>query len=92
MGLLHVPKHLSYEEAACFPCAGVTSWNALFGGGVPLKPGQTVLFKGTGGVSITGLILAHAAGAKVIMSVFLSILRWAQDLFLLVDYHHVQLG
>ncbi|EIM82292.1 NAD-P-binding protein [Stereum hirsutum FP-91666 SS1] len=67
-GLLHVPKHLSYEEAACFPCAGVTSWNALFGGGVPLKPGQTVLFKGTGGVSITGLILAHAAGAKTIIT------------------------
>lgn len=65
MGLLRIPKHLSYEEAACFPCAGVTAWNALYGGGIPLKPGQTVLFKGTGGVAITGLILAHSAGAKV---------------------------
>lgn len=67
MGLLHIPKHLSYEEASCWPCAGVTAWNALFGG-VPLMPGQTVLFQGTGGVSIAGLILAHAAGAKTIVT------------------------
>ena len=62
--LLHIPSHLTYEEASCWPCAGVTAWNALFGG-IPLIPGQTVLFQGTGGVSISGLILAHAAGARV---------------------------
>jgi NADPH:quinone reductase-like Zn-dependent oxidoreductase len=32
-GLLRVPEHLSYEEAATLPCAGVTAWNALFHGG-----------------------------------------------------------
>lgn len=62
--LLHIPKHLSYEEAACYPCAGVTAWNALYGG-TPLKPGQTVLFQGTGGVSMAGLLFAVRAGAKV---------------------------
>lgn len=63
-GLLRFPKHLSYEEAACWPCAGVTAWNALFGG-VKLLPGQTVLCQGTGGVSSLALILANAAGARV---------------------------
>ena len=28
--LAHVPAHLSYEEAATLPCAGVTAWTALF--------------------------------------------------------------
>lgn len=63
-GLLAVPAHLSYEEAACFPNAGVTAWNALYGG-IPLKPGQTVVFQGTGGVSMFGLLFASKAGAKV---------------------------
>lgn len=73
IGLLRVPKHLSYEEAACWPCAGVTAWNALFGG-FRLVPGQTVLCQGTGGVSIMALILANAAGARVgmILSITLS--------------------
>ncbi|EIM82355.1 NAD-P-binding protein [Stereum hirsutum FP-91666 SS1] len=65
--LLHIPKHLSYEEAACYPCAGVTAWNALYGG-TPLKPGQTVLFQGTGGVSMAGLVFAVRAGAKTIIT------------------------
>lgn len=64
LGLLPIPPHLSYEEASCFPCAGVTAWNALYGG-IALKPGQTVLFQGTGGVSVLGMIFAGGAGAKV---------------------------
>jgi NADPH:quinone reductase-like Zn-dependent oxidoreductase len=63
--LVHIPEYLSYEEAATLPCAAVTAWNALFDG-YDLKPGQTVLTLGTGGVSIFALQLAHAAGAKVI--------------------------
>jgi NADPH:quinone reductase-like Zn-dependent oxidoreductase len=35
---------------------------------VPLKPGQTVLFQGTGGVSMTGLMIAKAAGAITIIT------------------------
>jgi NADPH:quinone reductase-like Zn-dependent oxidoreductase len=64
-GLVHLPKHLSYEEGATLPCAGVTAWNALFAG-KPLIAGQSVLVLGTGGVSIFALQLARAAGARVI--------------------------
>lgn len=63
-GLVHVPEHLSFEEAAALPCAAVTAWNALTGGGV--KPGDTVLVMGTGGVSIFALQFARLAGARVI--------------------------
>lgn len=31
-GLVHLPAHLSFEEGATLPCAGVTAWNALYAG------------------------------------------------------------
>ena len=65
-GLVTVPEHLTWEEAACLPCAGVTAWHALMGG-APLKPGQTVLLQGTGGVSLFALQFAKMAGAKAIV-------------------------
>jgi NADPH:quinone reductase-like Zn-dependent oxidoreductase len=64
-GLVHFPPHLSYEEAATLPCAAVTAWNSLFCSG-DLRPGQTVLVLGTGGVSIFALQFAKLAGARVI--------------------------
>jgi NADPH:quinone reductase-like Zn-dependent oxidoreductase len=64
-GLVHFPGHLSFEEAATLPCAAVTAWNALFRSG-GLKPGESVLLLGTGGVSIFGLQFAKMAGARVI--------------------------
>ncbi|GAW40286.1 Alcohol dehydrogenase [Brevundimonas sp. SH203] len=60
-----IPDHLSYEEAACLPCAGVTAWNALYGPR-PIKVGDTVLTLGTGGVSCFAIQFAKAAGARVI--------------------------
>lgn len=60
-----VPDHLSDAEAACLPCAGVTAWNAVFGGG-PVRPGETVVTQGTGGVSLFALAFAKSAGARVI--------------------------
>jgi NADPH:quinone reductase-like Zn-dependent oxidoreductase len=63
--LLPVPAHLSLEEAATLPCAGVTAWNALVETG-GLKPGETVLIQGTGGVSLFALQFARMAGARVI--------------------------
>ncbi|MGW8391192.1 zinc-dependent alcohol dehydrogenase family protein [Pseudoduganella sp. HUAS MS19] len=66
-GLVAVPEHLSYEEAATLTCAGVTAWNALFVEG-GLKAGDTVLLLGTGGVSIWALQLARAAGMRVIIT------------------------
>jgi NADPH:quinone reductase-like Zn-dependent oxidoreductase len=56
---------LSFEEAATLPCAALTAWNALFEQS-DLKPGQTVLVQGSGGVSIFALQFAVAAGARVI--------------------------
>lgn len=64
-GVVEVPEHLTDEEAATLPCAGVTAWHALITeGGV--KPGDTVLVLGTGGVSLFGLQLARLAGARII--------------------------
>ena len=55
-GLIAMPSHLSYKEAATLSCAGVTAWNALYGlGGKKLMPGDWVLTQGTGGVSIFAL-------------------------------------
>ena len=28
-GAVHIPAHLSYEEGATLPCAGLTAWNCL---------------------------------------------------------------
>lgn len=64
-GLVRIPEHLSYEEAATLPCAAVTAWNGLITQG-GLKPGDTVLVMGTGGVSIFALQFAKLAGARVI--------------------------
>ena len=64
-GVVHVPEHLTDEEAASLPCAAVTAWNALFSSG-GLKAGDTVLIQGTGGVSIFALQFALLAGARVI--------------------------
>jgi NADPH:quinone reductase-like Zn-dependent oxidoreductase len=66
-GLVRFPDYLSFEEAATLPCAGVTAWNGLFTRG-NLQPGEIVLLEGTGGVSIFGLQLAVAAGAKPLIT------------------------
>jgi NADPH:quinone reductase-like Zn-dependent oxidoreductase len=63
-GLVRIPEHLSFQEAATLPCAAVTAWNALATGDV--KPGSTVLIQGTGGVSIFALQFARLRGARVI--------------------------
>ena len=66
-GLVQIPEHLSFEEAATLPCAAVTAWDALVDSG-RLKAGQTVLALGTGGVSIFALQLAKMHGARVIIT------------------------
>jgi NADPH:quinone reductase-like Zn-dependent oxidoreductase len=66
-GVVHIPSNLTYEEAATLPCAGVTAWNGLFNRG-QMQPGDYVLLEGTGGVSLLGLSLAVADGAKPIIT------------------------
>ena len=60
-----IPERYSFEQGATLPCAGVTAWHALFEA-VSLKPGETVLVQGGGGVSTFALQLARHAGASVI--------------------------
>lgn len=64
-GIVHIPEHLSFEEAATLPVAGVTAWNALTWGS-PLQAGQTLLTLGSGGVSLFSIQLAKIFGARVI--------------------------
>ncbi|KAF2800081.1 alcohol dehydrogenase [Melanomma pulvis-pyrius CBS 109.77] len=66
-GLVHMPSNLNWLEASTLTCAALTAWNALYGlESRALKPGQTVLTQGTGGVSLFALQFAKAAGARVI--------------------------
>lgn len=59
------PNSLNFTEAATLPCAALTAWSALTAEH-PVRPGQTVLTLGSGGVSVFALQLARAMGAEVI--------------------------
>lgn len=59
------PAGYTHTDAATLPCAGVTAWRGLVVCG-QVKPGDTVLILGTGGVSLFALQFAKAAGARVI--------------------------
>ncbi|KAF1955761.1 NAD(P)-binding protein [Byssothecium circinans] len=66
-GLVHAPSNLNFAESSTLSCAALTAWNALYGLETrAIKPGQTVLTQGTGGVSIFAVQFAKAAGARVI--------------------------
>jgi NADPH:quinone reductase-like Zn-dependent oxidoreductase len=62
-----LPEHLSFDEGAAYPCAGVTAWHALCAA-TPLMPGMSVLLEGGGGVSMLALQFAKMFGARVIMT------------------------
>lgn len=64
-GVVPLPAHLSFEEGATLPCAGVTAWNAVVTeGGV--EPGGAVVIQGTGGVSVFALQFAKILGMRVL--------------------------
>lgn len=65
-GTVPIAASLSFAQAACLPCAGVTAWNALMEGPHPLVAGEKVLVLGTGGVSLLALQIAKAVGATVV--------------------------
>lgn len=62
--LVAIPDTMSFPQAACLPCAGSTAWNALYESGPGLRPGQTAIATGTGALSLIGLLLAKAGGAR----------------------------
>lgn len=64
--IVAIPSHLTFEQAATLPCAGVTAWQALFARG-QIEARETVLVQGTGGVALIAMQLANAAGARVIV-------------------------
>ena len=66
-GIVAIPPHLSFEEAATLPCAAVTAWHALITDG-KISAGQTIVVLGTGGVSIFALQFAKMHGARVIIT------------------------
>ncbi len=66
-GIVAIPPHLSFEEAATLPCAALTAWHALVTSG-GLSADQTVLLLGTGGVPIFALQFAKLHGARVLIT------------------------
>jgi NADPH:quinone reductase-like Zn-dependent oxidoreductase len=66
-GVSKVPDFLTDQQVATLPCAALTAWRALFED-ADLRPGDTVVLQGTGGVSIFGLQFAHAAGLRTLIT------------------------
>jgi NADPH:quinone reductase-like Zn-dependent oxidoreductase len=66
-GVVPMPGHLTYAEAATLPCAALTAWNALAVAG-NVKAGNTILTLGTGGVSIFALQFGQLNGARVVIT------------------------
>jgi NADPH:quinone reductase-like Zn-dependent oxidoreductase len=66
-GVIHVPDHLTFEEAACLPCAALTAWYSLVSRG-GIQEGDWVLVMGTGGVSVFALQFAVALGCTVVLT------------------------
>lgn len=66
-GVISVPEHVTDDQAATLPCAGLTAWNAIFSVG-KLKPGDSVLIQGTGGVSTFALQFAKLVNARAIVT------------------------
>jgi len=59
------PAHLTWEQAAALPLAGLTAWRALFTR-AQLQAGENVLVTGAGGgAALFALQFAVAAGARV---------------------------
>lgn len=66
-GVVKIPTHLTYEQAATLPCAAVTAWNALVRE-ARVKAGDVVVLQGTGGVSLFALQFAKLHGARCIIT------------------------
>lgn len=58
------PKDFTHEQSATLTTAGLTAWRALVVDG-NIKPGNTVLVLGSGGVSVFACQIAKSLGATV---------------------------
>lgn len=66
-GAISMPAHLSWQEAATLPCAALTAWHALTRPR-PVRPGETVLLQGTGGVSVFAQQFCGRMGVRTIVT------------------------
>jgi NADPH:quinone reductase-like Zn-dependent oxidoreductase len=66
-GLAKLPDDVRWEDAATLSGSGVTIWHALHEV-AQVRSDDVVLTLGTGGVSTFGLLLAKAAGARVVVT------------------------
>ncbi|CAI10688.1 alcohol dehydrogenase, Zn-containing (plasmid) [Aromatoleum aromaticum EbN1] len=64
-GIMRVPDHLSWIEAATLPCSALTAWSAVVAHGAT-KAGETIVTQGSGGVSLFAAQFALACGARLI--------------------------
>ncbi|MEE7456615.1 MULTISPECIES: crotonyl-CoA carboxylase/reductase [Methylobacteriaceae] len=66
--LMSRPKHLTWEEAACYTLTLATAYRMLFGHAPhTVRPGQNVLIWGaSGGLGVFGVQLCAASGANAI--------------------------
>ena len=66
--LMQRPKHLTWEEAACYTLTLATAYRMLFGHAPhTVRPGQNVLIWGaSGGLGVFGVQLCAASGANAI--------------------------
>jgi NADPH:quinone reductase-like Zn-dependent oxidoreductase len=65
--VVKAPRYLTDEEASTLPVAALTAWFSLIETG-KLSSDQTVLLQGTGGVSLFGLQIASAFGARALIT------------------------
>lgn len=62
--LIAKPASLTFEQAACLPTSWLTAYRMMFTR-AGLRPGDTVLIQGAGGVSTASIVLGRAAGLRV---------------------------
>ncbi|CAI6341041.1 unnamed protein product [Periconia digitata] len=65
--LVKIPDHLSWEEAATIPGAGISAWRSL-DSLKGLTEGATAVLQGTGGVSMYALLICLSAGIRPIIT------------------------
>jgi NADPH:quinone reductase-like Zn-dependent oxidoreductase len=65
--VVKAPSYLTDEEASTLPVAALTAWFSLIETG-KLSSGETVVLQGTGGVSLFGLQIASAFGARSLVT------------------------
>jgi NADPH:quinone reductase-like Zn-dependent oxidoreductase len=59
------PRNLTDQEAATLPVIGLTAWASLVNQ-AKIRPGQTILVQGSGGISLFALQIAKAFGLTII--------------------------